>query len=402
MSSTNMNELPASPTAAGSKALPMTKKPEDTAFKQQRLPAWQPVMSPRPVIGCFGVTSVAFVIIGAVILVESNNIIEVKERYDHSQACPWDRRNASYGYACEPLNLTITIPKAMKNPLIYYQVDNFYQNHRRYAKSRSDLQLSGDSPAPDTITDCDPFLHPGQYNSLPDQKSVNFQGQGDMVDMSTVTYSPCGLIAWSMFNDTFRISRRNESGGADEVICNGDGFTDAGEPLGANVGKCSKKGIAWPSDPGVKYAASPSAATVDRSVLTNRGWPNTNDTASEPLSKFAANGWYMGEEGHKIPSATDEDLMVWMRLASLSTFRKLYRRVDQEIPKGVYNVVILQRYDVESFGGKKYFVMTTTSWIGGRNYFLGGLYIATGFVCFVLFFAFMIKFTRSVQRVGSL
>ena len=32
----------------------------------------------------------------------------------------------------------------MKQPImVYYQIDNFYQNHRRYVKSKSDKQLNG-------------------------------------------------------------------------------------------------------------------------------------------------------------------------------------------------------------------------------------------------------------------
>ena len=34
----------------------------------------------------------------------------------------------------------------MKAPVyVYYELDNFYQNHRRYVKSRSDSQLEGEN-----------------------------------------------------------------------------------------------------------------------------------------------------------------------------------------------------------------------------------------------------------------
>lgn len=33
----------------------------------------------------------------------------------------------------------------MKPPIyVYYELDNYYQNHRRYVKSRSSLQLLGE------------------------------------------------------------------------------------------------------------------------------------------------------------------------------------------------------------------------------------------------------------------
>ena len=43
---------------------------------------------------------------------------------------------------------------------LYYQLDNFYQNHRRYVKSRSNTQLNGGDgklmSASDVKSDCDP------------------------------------------------------------------------------------------------------------------------------------------------------------------------------------------------------------------------------------------------------
>ena len=43
-----------------------------------------------------------------------------------------------------PCTLTLTIPSTMKGPVyFYYKLENFYQNHRRYVKSRNDDQLAG-------------------------------------------------------------------------------------------------------------------------------------------------------------------------------------------------------------------------------------------------------------------
>jgi hypothetical protein len=107
----------------------------------------------------------------------------------------------------------------MKQPIfVYYQLDNFYQNHRRYAiisqssppsnllalkmyfpcltvisttfryvKSRSDAQLRDRSKAGDTST-CDP-------EATVDGKPI----------------VPCGLIAWSLFNDTYNLIRNNQN-----------------------------------------------------------------------------------------------------------------------------------------------------------------------------------------------
>jgi hypothetical protein len=47
------------------------------------------------------------------------------------------------------------------NPPIYfyYELENFYQNHRRYVKSKSATQLTGSSiPMSDAIKFCDPIV----------------------------------------------------------------------------------------------------------------------------------------------------------------------------------------------------------------------------------------------------
>ncbi|KAJ6768283.1 ALA-INTERACTING SUBUNIT [Salix koriyanagi] len=101
-------------------------------------------------------------------------------------------------------NIRMTIPKHMKKPIyVYYQLDNFYQNHRRYVKSRSDKQLKSLKNENDTSS------------CKPEHLATN---GGAIV--------PCGLIAWSLFNDTYIFSRRQNN-----------------QSLTVN-----KKGIAWKSD----------------------------------------------------------------------------------------------------------------------------------------------------------
>ena len=378
---------------------PGSKRPADTAFKQQRLPAWQPVMSPRYVIGCFFAVALIFIPIGIAIIVASDQIVEISIRYDHLQQCNFNQRSAVYGYACTPQNFSFTVPETMKAPVfMFYRIDNFYQNHRRYARSRSELQLAGE-PIFDAsqLADCKPFATPGEFTDL-SQKNTTVEfvnsSAGRVVNLRDVTYYPCGLIAWSMFNDTFILSRDDANGST--LVCNGEAFSEAGDPLLPM--QCTKKGIAWPSDIGTKFT-SPSAAALDRS-LTYKGWPLAANTSE--LSIFVQRGWYIGEVGHKIPSPIDEDLMVWMRLASLSDFQKLYRRINTDLPPGTYFLTFLQRFAIDDFGGKKYFVLSTSSWIGGKNYFLGGLYIATGCVCLILACAFIAKFMTTAHRIGGI
>ena len=57
--------------------------------------------------------------------------------------------------------MTLTIDTEIKAPVfVYYQLENFYQNHRRYVKSRSNAQLLGENLAigDSSLQDCDPII----------------------------------------------------------------------------------------------------------------------------------------------------------------------------------------------------------------------------------------------------
>ena len=57
--------------------------------------------------------------------------------------------------------VTLSIDTDIQAPIyVYYQLENFYQNHRRYVKSRSNEQLLGNELAVDSaeIKDCDPII----------------------------------------------------------------------------------------------------------------------------------------------------------------------------------------------------------------------------------------------------
>ena len=51
-----------------------SRRPEDTAFKQQRLKAWQPILTPNWVIGTFLIVGVIFVPVGLSLKAESDNV----------------------------------------------------------------------------------------------------------------------------------------------------------------------------------------------------------------------------------------------------------------------------------------------------------------------------------------
>lgn len=298
-------------------------KPEDADWKQQRLAAWQPLLTPNWVIATLISVGLIFLAIGIALVVASNSVIEFSQRYDDVSEC-------ALGSIC---NVTIPITSTMTTPIyVYYQLTNYYQNHRRYVSSVSYPQLQGQLTT--SIATCTPL-------------ETNASG---------VTIVPCGLIANSFFNDTF-------SG----AVCSGSVCT----PL-----TWSKDGIAWESD------------VQDVFVYVN--------PASEGLTNVAA-------DGHVLPSVNDTDLMVWMRVAGLPSFRKLYRIINDQLSAGQSLVVTVNNsYPVSSFSGTKSIVVSTASWLGGKNSFLGWVYIAVAITTLLFGLAFLVIYLIKPRKPGAL
>ena len=51
-----------------------SKKPDDTPFKQQRMPSWQPILTPIKVIGIFLVIGIIFIPVGVALINASKNV----------------------------------------------------------------------------------------------------------------------------------------------------------------------------------------------------------------------------------------------------------------------------------------------------------------------------------------
>ncbi|DAZ96078.1 TPA: hypothetical protein N0F65_005856 [Lagenidium giganteum] len=385
-----------------------SRRPEDTPFKQQRLKAWQPILTPNWVIGTFALVGLIFIPIGIVLHMESENVVEYSVQYDGKDFDPNDAlsvrpvNSTSGNGGCflkdendrDSFNLTqhgcfvtFTIEKDMKAPVfVYYQLDNFYQNHRRYVQSRSDGQLRGDMSA--STTDCKPMTgYTGlKYASLTDSEPVN----------GNWTLNPCGLIANSLFNDIFWINSYTTTDS--RTYYQSDNSPDDSSKTVVNM--LDQSDIAWKSDVGTKFN-NPDAPND----------PSTTYLWQNPKYRYIIPGPDLADP---VPNKTawttkptsfgvkNEHFIVWMRTAGLPSFRKLYGRINQDLKAGSkLEFLVSSNFLVNTFDGKKSLVISTTSWFGGRNPFLGIAYIVVGSLCMVLAILFFAKHKLSPRKLGD-
>ena len=298
-------------------------------FKQQKLSGWRPVPTITSTTIIFICLGIVFIIFGIIILIFSNKIIEIKQQYDNNPSC----------INSKLCNISIEIEKDMPPTImIYYELDGFYQNHRRYIKSKSDSQLNGKSFTLNEMKssqDCEPVVTNKEMGFQLGDKSIT----GKDLNLDDLAI-PCGLIAKSYFNDNFR-----------------DWKLD-GEDIFVN-----EKDIAWSADKQLKYK-------------------NTKEIDKQWIDM------------------TNEHFIVWMRPAGLPNFMKLWGRIENtELKKGqVLTVTIDNNFDAKKFDGKKFLILSTVNIFGGKNYFLGVSYIVLGCICIVLAVVFIIGYNINKEK----
>lgn len=85
-----------------------------------------------------------------------------------------------------------------------------------------------------------------------------------------------------------------------------------------------------------------------------------------------------------------------MRTAALPSFRKLYGRIEEDLDAGDVVVVhLMNNYNTYSLGGKKKLVLSTTSWLGGKNDFLGTAYVLIGSSSIIMALVFLLLHVKN-------
>jgi len=150
----------------------------------------------------FLITSLILLPVGVVCLIYGLRAHEIVTRYDQCEMAGqldaltsnsdiqqflWENAGNTEGLSCQ---ISVTIDENMKGPLyLYYEIHGLYQNHRRYVRSHMDLQLAGQGGWRGYVNDqtqtqsCNPIVDNAYGNQI----------------------NPCGLVAWSLFNDSYNI-----------------------------------------------------------------------------------------------------------------------------------------------------------------------------------------------------
>jgi hypothetical protein len=244
--------------------------------------------------------------------------------------------------------IKFNIPEELQPTIsFFYNLDNFYQNHRRYVNSFNAKQLLGDAVDGRTINDstCDPITH-------------DPEGSGKIV-------YPCGLVANSIFNDTFY-----------SPILLSVPTSDLTKRKSNETYVMSTTGIAWG---GMKD-------------LYGRTKYNISQIVPPPNWREKYKNGYT-EENQPPDLSTDEHFQNWMMLAAAPNFYKLYQKNDKHpLRVGQYQLNIQDNFDTTVYNGRKAFVITTLSTMGSRNIWPGIIFLIVGGICLVLDVYFILSF----------
>lgn len=195
------------------------------------------------------------------------------------------------------------LPEDLQPPIhLYYHLTNFNQNHRKYGTSFSKSQLAGKNVSLSSLEDsCKPVSAAG----------------GEKNGSQKIVY-PCGVIANSVFNDTFENPRR---------------FVDTFK-------KSSSRSVPY------KMTKSNIASLIDRQLFKPSSYTvsdkaGANDSLIVPPPNWIERYPRGYHKDNMFNPAEDEAFMVWMRTAASPTFAKLaMRNDDQPMLRGLYRLEV--------------------------------------------------------------
>ena len=236
-------------------------------------------------------------------------------------------------------SVTLTLSRTLKQPImLQYQLDEYYQNHRRYYDSVSYAQLHqhGSSTVEFSYGDveevCTPLVSPNNSN---DER----------------TYDPCGLKAASLFDDEVEI-RRIENGEEFPLRTSKDITFDFEESC-----------VTWNNRSGRGWLFGQSDSMGDSAS----GDVASGEAGDGPSAHVPSAGWLESFARNVSEGPTRADFAVWMRSSPHSMVRKPLLRIEEDLPAGEYALLVHNAYDVEWFRGCKSLRLSPLGRLGGES-----------------------------------
>jgi hypothetical protein len=376
----------------------LKNRPPNTAFRQQRMRAWQCVLTPKLIVTVFSILAAVYIGFGVWLTIMAFQVRDIRVDYttcqrdggegrfermprdkivahfsssDNSTRDPyvaeWQRstKNVTYGnYSVEARTclVRINIPEDLEPKVaFYYFLQNFYQNHRKYVQSFHAQQLLGDAVDGATINDsnCDPMAY-------------------DQLNRTGKIIYPCGVVANSLFNDTF----------SEPLLLNVPTTGDGSARTADNVTypMANNSGISWPALKDLygrtKYALDQIVPPPNWQVRYRHGY--TEENPPPDLREWEA-------------------FQNWMMLAAAPDFYKLYQQNDRDsMLAGQYQIEIVDNFDVTVYNGKKSFLITTVTTMGARNIWPGIIFLIVGGICLILdIYFFLSYFLWKPRKMGD-
>lgn len=355
------------------------RRPKENAFTQQRLASINPVLTPRIVLPIYLIVAAVFVIVGGCLLAIASHTDELTIYYqDCVTAAPTNsfgempeshykyafHKNKTYNVAPQwrfvddetddssergTCQIRFHVPEDIKKTVyINYILDNFAQNHRRYVLSFSEDQIVGKAAS---------------YSTVHDTAGINCKPLTR--DSNGKIYYPCGLIANAMFNDTFPMQLIN--------------VTDTSKNY-----SLTNKGINWSSDKKRFKKTRYNYTQIAPPPYWVKQFPNGYNETNIPN----INEW--------------EEFQNWMRPAAFHKSAKLIRRNENDtLTAGEYQIDIGLHWPVTEFNGKKGVYITHGSSIGGKNTFLGIVYLIGGCICVAMALVLLVSWFMSGRKIGD-
>ncbi|CEG46740.1 protein kinase [Plasmopara halstedii] len=361
-------------------------RPDSSRLTQQQMHIWEPVLTLGLSVGICFTLAVLCIGLGTVIVITSSALTTLRVVYDgveEAQAIQTDGNltkhtnchlesldDANSFHADHTCYVHLKLPNDLKSPVrIFYELDGYYQNHRRFVSSVIRTQFT-DEWRPETATstlECYPLKTiTSELCTVGLCEPASSARQRELF--------PCGIVANTLFNDIFWLH---------------DGLLPSGEKL--SLTDMTSKGITrsyaahnnknptWnvSSDIFLPVWLNPNMSRIIPPLIGETAphiTPNyTNSTAWVHDALDPDFGVGVGLE--------NEFWRVWVEGAASRPFRKPYGRIERDLPAGTMLTFAVQsNFFVGSFGGSKALVLEEVGWFGSTNYIVGGSFLGIGAV----------------------